>query len=427
MGNYNKSYYPPFPDWCMYNESDIESGLWDGERSTQVKPYEYAQLLADFLEYFESEGIFHDILGIENETGFIGEETFKRVLEELNKLAALRNFTIPEKVIAQEGYLPMAHWNRELIAINGTEHWNTAGTHYYSKERDADNKYHRRYVQDSLRWWAQSLPEGMPKWHTEVHWLTFESIEHFLNEDDSPQYIDQIQGLLAVQADLYDMGFSGFAWWSYMNKGNTYEDNVRYQMMQDITRSEMNARPLLMDDHDGKSADLFTLITRALRRDDEITVWVSNNQDVDYEAYKMTLASGELAACSSSEYLTVRYQQWYSTNETEVTKDGGKDWTVNVMEYQWADADILATNAFSLPIPKRTATKITFQVVEGDDPATDDFKFYATEDMQVVQTDPSSDRMGATMKLNNGVCVPPWRLGAPRLPGASGLPASLAP
>ncbi|KAK3251553.1 hypothetical protein CYMTET_39112 [Cymbomonas tetramitiformis] len=289
-------FYPALPNWCLYNETDKQQGKWDGSKDTQVKAPMYAELLADFLTFSESAGIFYDFLGIENESGLIGNKTFV------------------------------------------------------------------------------------------VHWVKAKDIVPTDLIGRSANHIDELENLLAVQANLYDHGFSGFVWWSYGTKTAEFaptSTDIQRVAMHAVTESTLMRTPVLMDDHDGKNASQYSFTSRALRRGDNIVVWVTNNNDAAWEAYPFILASGNLQApCGASDAgSSIRWDQFYLAS-TSTNTSGSQD-------PMWGNrsgvATVLGSNAFSVPIPKRTVTMITLDVTGVVDPAMRVARFQPHADVYALQ------------------------------------------
>lgn len=171
QGYYQGKFYPPHPPYCYYTEADIPE-FWDGvDKAESLKAKEYAVLIGDFLKYFEDRGFLHTWFGLENETGYLSARKFMELMEELLKLAEGGYFSWPEKgVIVPELYGPFASWNRDVFKLGGFDKgWQiTAGTHYYGHEREVHNDDGRFKFQEQLLTWVASLPDDIPKWHTEV-------------------------------------------------------------------------------------------------------------------------------------------------------------------------------------------------------------------------------------------------------------------
>ncbi|KAK3259734.1 hypothetical protein CYMTET_31285 [Cymbomonas tetramitiformis] len=116
-----------------------------------------------------------------------------------------------------------------------------------------------------------------------------------------------------------------------------------------------------------------SLVTRAVRKDDKVTLWLSNVHDAsEWDAYEVVLVSGILATCGASTYSPVRYSQYYEDpNETEIIEGDKRHQTedVEVPAVKWRDGEavIVAENAFTIPVPPRTVTKVMFDVAPGSD------------------------------------------------------------
>eukprot|EP00854_Cymbomonas_tetramitiformis_P005556 gene5556-6740_t len=377
-------FYPALPNWCLYNETDKQQGKWDGSKDTQVKAPMYAELLADFLTFSESAGIFYDFLGIENESGLIGNKTFVDVVTELKTLQKLRNFTLP-LFVGPDLYGPPTTWFHGLEGLHGGDLMNVAGTHYYS-QLVFSTKKGRLHVQDDLTNFVASVPPNTPKWHSEVHWVKAKDIVPTDLIGRSANHIDELENLLAVQANLYDHGFSGFVWWSYGTKTAEFaptSTDIQRVAMHAVTESTLMRTPVLMDDHDGKNASQYSFTSRALRRGDNIVVWVTNNNDAAWEAYPFILASGNLQApCGASDAgSSIRWDQFYLAS-TSTNTSGSQD-------PMWGNrsgvATVLGSNAFSVPIPKRTVTMITLDVTGVVDPAMRVARFQPHADVYALQ------------------------------------------
>ncbi|KAK3259730.1 hypothetical protein CYMTET_31281, partial [Cymbomonas tetramitiformis] len=248
--NYEKGFYPPFPDWCLYDESDIETGAWDGKKSSQVKAVAYAELLADHLQYFEARGYTFEYLGVENESGYISANVFVALMTELSRLSQERGFALPG-VVAPDFYTPVASWYREVAELGGSHFISVAGTHFYGWEREwtEDGRLH---LQEKLIKFKAAVPEGVPLWHTEVHYGTVSKMRHERGENATE--MDSIEDLLLQFADYFDLGMTGFVWWAYRSESMQKDDSVKQHVFHEWTDETMGAAPVLVDDHDGKRA-----------------------------------------------------------------------------------------------------------------------------------------------------------------------------
>ncbi|KAK3284770.1 hypothetical protein CYMTET_7594 [Cymbomonas tetramitiformis] len=395
---YNDVSYTPFPDYCMYNETDIETGAWDGDKSTQLKAKEYATLIADFLNYFGNLGIIFDLVGIENETNYITAQNFLDVVNELASLLSSGYLLYAPKqgYIMPEEYSPQPDWVRDLINLDGISLAFAAGTHYYGINRD-NTKNGQFNNQVALIEFANAVPNGMPKWQTEVHYA---SADDFVDDKDrlNATQIDSLENMVLQFADYMDWGFTGFAWWSYRKSTQSVDKKLQFQIMYNLTMSLAGATPVDTVDSDGRTPTLYSLVTRSARKGNQMSVWISNNKDGRYwDAFEVVLASGSLAACGATEYSAVSYVQYYQTQDN-VTLNGLNFPAVAVA---YGYGTITASNAFTLPIPNNTVTLIMFNFTDGAAPDTVTTNFNVDTDVSVQQEgDPATDPSATTLLLN---------------------------
>ncbi|KAK3260304.1 hypothetical protein CYMTET_30128 [Cymbomonas tetramitiformis] len=257
MAYYNGTFYPPFPDWAMYNDTDIETGEWDGEKATQTITSKYATMLADFLDYFENVlGIVHQYLGLENETGYISPQVFVDTMAALIEMAAERGFTVP-LIVVPDLYTPKPSWYSDVIKLGGEKYIHVAGTHYYGSERET-LKNGQRTTQNKLIQWHAAAPAGVPRWHTEVHWSKVSDMQNQYEEFDLPRHADEVNELDCVEnlllqfVDFEYVNMSGYVWWSYKNDGDDVDDSKQHHAMYEVTDALAMATPVFIDDFDGR-------------------------------------------------------------------------------------------------------------------------------------------------------------------------------
>ncbi len=271
---------------------------------------QYALLLADYLQFIETNGFTIDVLGIDNERAFnegdITPGTYNSVVNQLRSLAVSRGFTLPKQFIGPENYNPDPTWLNTLISSGWGTNVDLVGTHYYPGNR----------VLASLR---SLVGDGGTRsdWHSEVHW------DGTFGDD-----IDNAEVALATLFDCTDTGLSAFVWWAYTRAG------VKGGIEQAFTASTARTRPVTTTDSDGTAATLGKLIARAYRDGTNLVVWVLNNTTNVYGPCAFGFDRGTLTGPAN-------YRQW--------------DITGSVTD----NAALASTTDFNLIVGARTVTLIT--------------------------------------------------------------------
>lgn len=213
---------------------------------------------------------------------------------------------MPGRLIGPEDYSPNSSWVSGLITNGWGDRLDIAGTHYYPEWRPITQ------LQSFI-----TAAGSRPIWQSEVHW------------DSSTNVITDGEQALATLFDCTDARLSGFAWWAYMRSG------IQGGIEQGITASSAGSRPIGVDDGDGPSASLGTLITRGYRRGTNLFVWALNNTSSNRSSAGFSLDLGSVHG-------SVNYTQW-STNGSVA----GAISTVH-------------SNRFLLTLPARTITEFSF-------------------------------------------------------------------
>lgn len=300
-----------FPDWV--------------KDANGVIPEQYAIMLADFITYMKEKGIIIDVLGIDNEENFnegnITPKKHIQIVDRLKALAAEKGFKMP-LIAGPERYQPMGDvdnsWMKLFVAENRWDCLDIYGMHYYPKHRAIVDKLEYEF----------SLIGERPFWATEPHWDA---------KDGENDMLDYAETAICALWDQTDLGMDGFMWWNYKRAGD-----LRGNLMRIISVPIKNARPVVMDDHDGRDTkEKYKLQTRAFRKGNVISVYVINMCSKDdmvaakaYQDYVFGLERGMIDG-------EVDYIQW--TDDTPVEGMEGK-------------ASIVNERNFSLTLPIRSIT-----------------------------------------------------------------------
>ena len=306
-----------FPDWV--------------KDSNGVIPEQYAIMLADFISYMKEKGIIIDVLGIDNEENFnegnITPTKHIQVIDKLRVLATEKGFKMP-LIIGPERYQPMGDvtncWMKLFLAENRGDCLDIYGMHYYPKHRE---------IFDKLEF-ELSLIGDRPFWATEPHWDAKEG------ESDM---LDYAETAICTLWDQTDLGMDGFMWWSYKRAGD-----LRGNLMRAVSVPIKDARPIIIDDHDGRDTrEKYKLQTRAFRKGNIISVYVINMCSQDniatatvYQDYVFGLKTGMIDG-------EVEYMQW--TDNTPVEGERG-------------NAQKIDDSNFSLTLPVRSITYFQFTI-----------------------------------------------------------------
>lgn len=261
-----------FPDWT--------------KDTNGVIAVEYAAMLADYIEYMNSEGIDIDVLGIDNERSYnegnIIAGRHKDIVDELEALSVSRGFDMPQ-IIGHEDFGPRPDWMEDLITGGWGDRLDIYGTHYYAQYRPLSK------LQTDLAWAGER-----EKWHTELHW----------DQKDTDDMVEAEQSICAMW-DCTDNGMNGLMWWSYARTG------FRGSIMRAFSVPLVNAWQLGCDDPDGTdTTTLGRLQTRAFLKGNQLTVFALNvNSGTDYSNLIFRVDSGKIIG-------DIDVLQWTSTNDT---------------------------------------------------------------------------------------------------------------
>jgi len=284
------------------------------KNSNGVIPSQYAAMLADYLQFMQSNGFTMDVLGVDNERtyneGNITASTFDQIITNLASLSVSRSFTMPKALIGPENYAPDTNWLTNLNKNGWNNLLGIVGTHYYPQNRPIDK------LQNLVQ-----LAGSLPVWNSEVHWQSLSS---------PADAIDEAQQNIGAIFDCTDCGLSAYVWWAFGDAGA-----IQGEMEQALTTNLLDTCPVYMDDIDGPSASTpGQLITRAFASASCLVVWAINDSTNVYNDYGFRLMSGVFNGNAA-------YVQWTASNETI------------------GNASMTDSNIFRLTLPARTVTMFT--------------------------------------------------------------------
>jgi O-glycosyl hydrolase len=279
---------------------------------------EYVKLLTDFLLYMKDKGIEIDYLGIQNEEEFnegnITPAKHKAIVDSLRDITARNGLKMP-KIVGYEGYGPNKNnWVRDLKNAGWLDRMDVYGTHYYPHLRP-----NSKLLADL------ALIGDMPFWSTEPHWDSKAEVDDWKEAEE---------GICALW-DQLDAGMSGVMWWAYKRSGS-----LRGNLMRTFTVPLKDATLIDMIDIDGRGTATYgKLQTRAVRKDNTITVWaVNNHATTSYQNYGFKLYQGAIVG-------NVSYRRWIK-NQT--------------VEGVTGTATIEGNNTFRVTIPAQSIFSFSF-------------------------------------------------------------------
>jgi len=297
-----------------------------------IIPEEYGAMLVDYILFMKENGVFIDVLGVDNEANFnegeITPEKHAEVVAYLKKQAIEKGFTMP-LIIGPERYEPMGDvpscWLKRFFDANCGNTLDIYGTHYYPSHRYFDKLEYEL-----------SLIGDRPFWATEPHWSSPQA---------APDVLHHAETAICTLWDQTDLGLDAFMWWAYQREGN-----LRGCLMRDVSVPIHGARPIRMTDQDGEST-LTTgkLQTRAFRKGDILHVYLINmcleadlDDAVSYDDYKIGLDSESIDG-------EVSFVQW--------TDDSVVEGTASI-------ATKLTDKMVMLNLPKRSITHLQFRLAK---------------------------------------------------------------
>lgn len=305
-----------FPDWVKDQNGVI--------------PEKYGILLVDYILYMKQKGIVIDVLGVDNELNFnegnITPQKHTQIVDYLREQSKEKNFKMP-LIIGPERYEPMGDvancWLKNFLDNGWGDRIDIYGTHYYPE--------HRYF--DKLKY-ELSLIGERPFWATEPHWKS---------ESETDDILDHAETAICTLWDQTDLGMDAFMWWSYQRNGN-----LRGCLMRAVSVPLRGARPVEMNDHDGKSIlEKYKLQTRAFRKGDEMIVYAINMCPKEQVATATTFEGYEFGLNEGTIIDEVTYTQW--TDDTPVEGTEGIAAKVNEKK-------------FAVNLPPRSITYFRFAI-----------------------------------------------------------------
>ncbi|WP_157961166.1 hypothetical protein [Lutibacter citreus] len=297
-----------FPDWVKDDNG--------------IVPEKYAILLADFIEFMNSENIQIDYLGIDNEfiynEGNITPEKYSETIDFLRNIALTRGFEMP-LLLGYDDYGPnKRNWVKTLMDNNWGDKMDVYGTHYYPEWRP------KTKLLNDL-----ALIGNRPFWSTEPHW----------NAKSDVNDLDEAEAGMVSLWDQIDVGMSGFMWWGYGT-----DNSLRSNLMRAASVPLLGSRPIKITDVDGEDiTELGKLQTRAFIEDKSITVYAINmSSSNSFENYTFKLDGGIIEE-------KVYCKQW-----SNVLSNEGDTHLINPIGDN--------SNVFSITLPKRSISRFVFTI-----------------------------------------------------------------
>lgn len=258
---------------------------WMKDGTGNVDSAQLAKVYRDFLVFMKSKGIIIDIFGVDNEPEFnqggITPEKYKNIVGRIKAYAAEGLFTVPAQFVGAETYGPgnAATFVNTLTANGWGNTMDIAGTHYYP---------HLRPVAGAVNFCFEA--GSKPKWNTEIHWDA---------KSDVDDQLEAEEGLISI-FDCMDLGMTGLTWWNY----GTGATNYRAQLNRALVQSTEGATVIDADDVDGRiTISSSALNTRAFRKGNTITVWITNHRSAVIAGQEIKLMSGTVNG-------TPTFKQW---------------------------------------------------------------------------------------------------------------------
>lgn len=246
---------------CLDFHKALKQG---GVANGQVMMSKYGALLAEYLEWFDAQGVHVSILGPDNEpTNNEGNLTIGRISDAIDALDTRYKKARP-KLMLNDGSRPDVAF---LKAVDEKKKWNLvgfAGTHYQSDERKE-----RHALLDQFANFAHQQGKT-DVWDTEYHFTDNKP------GDDKPgvqgEYGDAALGVYGV-FDQLDAGFSGIVWWGYKPPSDgTSKSEIQTALVESIG----GGWPLATTKNDAARR---AFSTRAIRQGKDVVVWVVNDTD----------------------------------------------------------------------------------------------------------------------------------------------------
>ena len=346
-----------FPDWMKEGNS--------------INADKYVEMLISYLKYMKANGITVHVLGIDNEPeysrGNIDAAKYIEIVEKLKKRITDEGLYVPRFIAPErfspQGFTPNTFMYKLFELDEDCSTMDIYGTHYYPRHHTY--KANQKLISDV----TAAMNRNMEIWATEPHWGSHQ------NEEFGRDMLGHSKMAMCTLFDHTDIGVDNIMWWDYPNKIT----NLRASLIRELSLAVHNSQPIKVVDHDGEAilhdnpADYTTnwkgtnwavnndpvfnenLHTRAfIRNDGEVNLFVINvkyNDEIRNE-FNDNNGPGKLF----NDYVfnvkdgiidgEVKYTQW--TDDSEFTG-------IHSIANKTSD------NEFTIDIPIRSITKITFR------------------------------------------------------------------
>ena len=268
-----------WPEWCCapgtYRNEDTD---------TVVLAAQYAELLADIVEYVVAQGVDPKqlMLSPNTEMNPYTARVHVETMRNLTLIAANRSAFPEFRSMPFSEYYAQYYKVPQVQALDDNfETLDVFSFHNYGKYRDF-RRNELLLMNDALD--KAKLPGS------------FFSEVHSLGQDESTDAsgercvtdVDNAEDMLGHMFDTIIGGATSFVWWAYKGsekacsplaidpdyRCTNFNNEVKYWM---VHSAPVGSKLLLTDDHDGRVMKFGTLMTAAWRNASRVSVWVVNN------------------------------------------------------------------------------------------------------------------------------------------------------
>ncbi|MEN1680162.1 MAG: hypothetical protein AAGJ46_11260 [Planctomycetota bacterium] len=270
---------PSEPGWVTAgneNWSFDAGGSIFGNQSNRPNPDFYAQLIADYVSFLDSNGVSVDYLGVNNETdGALGVNRYIGTVDNVRTELTDRGFDASAVTfIGPDTFSPNTAVNitNSLASQGRLDTAQIIGSHGYP----------RRAGHDREPWEDMSAASGgHDLWHTEVHINPSNANNGSPDTDNIARMRDGLGVLFAVnkagggavdaQGDL--IGASSFVWW----QGGPNESLIDQTIKREVIKTTLGASPVFTTpDFNEQTTNTSTPLYQAYVEGNEVTLWIAN-------------------------------------------------------------------------------------------------------------------------------------------------------
>ena len=329
---------PSDPNWVTQGTAQWPEGTGSifGNPAPRPNPEFYSQLVADFFDYMDGQGIDIDYIGLNNESdGALGVSRYIDTVDRLNVELTNRGYNLSDlKYVAPDTFGPSTAINilSDLSNQGRLDTVDIVGSHQYANRSNTLNH-------TSDKWQTMSsISGGKDMWHTEVHMNANTDANAPANQNTI-----RMRGGMGIMFSANINGVDSFVWW-----GNGYNtDNIASTLKREIIKSTQGGHPVESPAFDEQEQDPDEPLYQAYRQGDLLTIWIAHPELADVSNLPIDFTDGFIANEGS---ITVTGEYWQAAgslgNDITPTSTGNLSFNVNANQQSFT-IDTLNENSVS--------------------------------------------------------------------------------